>query len=61
MRKRHMTIQMALASYTDLLKIVRVLKRKKNSYKQTDRQRRHESLVMKMLASTSRGQYLLPL
>jgi len=61
MRKRHVTIQMALASYTDLLKIVRVLKRKKNSYKQTDRQRRHESLVMKMLASTSRGQYLLPL
>lgn len=37
MRKRHMTIQMVLASFTDLLKILRVLERKiKYSYKQTN-------------------------
>lgn len=30
MRKRHMTIQMVLSGFTDLLKTAKVLKRKKN-------------------------------
>lgn len=65
MRKRHMTIQMVLSGFTDLLKTAKVLKRKKNILQankpQADKWNTHKGPVMEMLESTIRGQYLLPL